>query len=162
MKKVLLFTFALLLFGFQSFSQLLSWSPGFIQESSTPVVITVDATKGNHGLLNYTPVSDVYLHIGVITNLSTGASDWKYVSSVWATTNPLFQATSLGGNRWSYTITGGLRSYDGQDFSTIAQIKAMGISNYSYVDNSIHTEAGVFYYRLKSFDKDVILNTVPL
>ncbi|MGZ4048875.1 MAG: hypothetical protein ACXVNN_05885, partial [Bacteroidia bacterium] len=113
MKKVIPFTFVLLLFYFQSFSQLLSWSPDFIQEASTPVVITVDAAKGNQGLLNYTPTSDVYVHIGVITNLSTGSSDWKYVTSVWGTTNPLFQATSLGGNKWSYTITGGLRSYFG-------------------------------------------------
>ena len=113
MKKTILLTFTIFLFCFESFSQLLSWSPSFIQESSTPVVITLDATKGNHGLLNYTPVSDVYVHIGVITNLSTGASDWKYVSSVWATTNPLFHATSLGGNKWSFTITGGLRSYFG-------------------------------------------------
>lgn len=113
MKKVLPFTFALLIFCFQSFSQLLSWSPNFIQESSTPVVITVDATKGNHGLINYTPTSDVYVHIGVITNLSTNFSDWKYVKFTWGTTNALAQAASLGSNKWSYTITGGLRTYFG-------------------------------------------------
>jgi len=77
MKKTLLISYAIL-FSLQSFSQLLSWTPGFPQESSSPVVITVDATKGNHGLLNYTPTSDVYVHIGVITNLSTGPSNWLY------------------------------------------------------------------------------------
>ena len=112
MKKALLVSFAFL-FSLQSFSQLLSWTPNFIQESSTPVVITVDATKGNQGLLNYTPTSDVYVHIGVITNLSTGASDWKHVTSVWGSTNAAFQATSLGSNKWSYTITGGLRAFFG-------------------------------------------------
>lgn len=113
MKKALLGSFILIFFSLQSFSQLLSWTPDFIQESSTPVVITVDATKGNQGLLNYTPTSDIYVHIGVITNLSTGSSDWKYVKFTWGTTNPLAQATSLGSNKWSYTITGGLRAYFG-------------------------------------------------
>ena len=113
MKKTLPGFIVLLFISFQSFSQLLSWSPNFIQEGSTPVVITMDATKGNQGLLNYTPTSDVYVHIGVITNLSTSSSDWKYVSSVWGTTNPTYHATSLGGNKWSYTITGGLRTFFG-------------------------------------------------
>ena len=73
----------------------------------------MDATKGNQGLINYTPTSDVYVHIGVITNMSTSSSDWKYVNSVWGTTNPAFQATYLGSNKWSYTITGGLRTFFG-------------------------------------------------
>jgi 1,4-alpha-glucan branching enzyme len=112
MKKALLVSFAFL-FSLQTFSQLLSWTPDFIQESSSTVVIIVDATKGNQGLLNYTPTSDVYVHIGVITNLSTSSSNWRYVTSVWGSTNPVFQATSLGSNKWSYTITGGLRSFFG-------------------------------------------------
>jgi hypothetical protein len=112
MKKTLL-ACLIILYSCQSFSQLLSTSPNFPQESSTPLVITMDAAKGNHALLNYTPVSDVYVHIGVITNMSTSSSDWRYVTSVWGTTNPTFQATSLGSNKWSYTITGGLRSFFG-------------------------------------------------
>src|SRR5664279_2628755 len=113
MKKALLCSFILIYFSVQSFSQLLSWTPNFIQEGSTPVVITMDATKGNQGLLNYTPTSDVYVHIGVITSLSTSSSDWKYVNSMWGTTNPTYHAASLGGNKWSYTITGGLRAFFG-------------------------------------------------
>ncbi len=83
MKKALHTSFLLLFFSLKSFSQLLSWSPDFILENSTPVVITMDASKGNQGLLNYTPVTDVYVHIGVITNMSANSSDWKYVNSVW-------------------------------------------------------------------------------
>lgn len=112
MKKALLFCIVIL-FSYQSFSQLLSWSPDFATESTTSFTITVDATYGNKGLLGYTPTSDVYVHIGVITNLSTSSSDWRYVTSVWGTTNPLFQAISLGNNKWSFTITGGLRTYFG-------------------------------------------------
>src|SRR5205085_8395702 len=77
--------------------------------------IIADAAKGNQGLLNHTPVTDVYVHIGVITNLSTSPSNWRYVPafSTWGTTNAQIQATSLGGNKWKYTIPGNLRTYFG-------------------------------------------------
>lgn len=110
--KKLLFSFSILFFSFQSFSQLLSWSPDFPTESTTPFTITMDANYGNKGLLNYTP-SDVYVHIGVITNLSANSGDWKYVKTTWGTTDAAAKATSLGNNKWSFTITGGLRSYFG-------------------------------------------------
>ncbi|HET7116481.1 MAG TPA: alpha-amylase family glycosyl hydrolase [Hanamia sp.] len=112
MKKFLLSIF-ILLFSFQSFSQLLSWTPDFIQETSDPVVITMNANYGNHGLLNYTPTSDVYVHIGVITNKSTSPSDWLHVVTTWGVTNPAWQAAYLGNNEWSFTITGGLRTFFG-------------------------------------------------
>ncbi|MGH2565885.1 MAG: hypothetical protein ACRDE5_15315, partial [Ginsengibacter sp.] len=63
MKKALLFSFTLPFFYLQSFSQLLSWTPDFIQEGSSSVAITMDATKGNQGLLNYT-CPRVYIHFG--------------------------------------------------------------------------------------------------
>ena len=43
----------LLLFIIKANAQLLSWTPDFIQESSTPVTIIMNATYGNNGLLNY-------------------------------------------------------------------------------------------------------------
>ncbi len=94
-------------------AQLLSWSPNFIQDNSSSVTITCDATKGNQGLLNYTPTTDVYVHLGAITTASTSPSDWKYAPYTWATTNALAQCTYLGNNKWSYTINGGLRTYFG-------------------------------------------------
>jgi hypothetical protein len=112
MKRALLVSFVIL-FASQTFSQLLSWSPAFVQETSSSVTVTMDATKGNQGLLNYTPTTDVYVHIGVITNLSTSSSNWLHVSSVWGTTNPAYRATYIGNNKWTYTITGGLRSFFG-------------------------------------------------
>ncbi|MEO8414187.1 MAG: alpha-amylase family glycosyl hydrolase [Ginsengibacter sp.] len=114
MKRTLLVSF-FFLFAFQSFSQLLSWSPAFIREASTPLVITVDASRGNQGLLNYMPTSDVYAHTGVITNFSANASDWKHVkfNQNFNQPNPALQATYLGSNKWQFTITGGLRAYYG-------------------------------------------------
>src|ERR1019366_7474862 len=105
-----------LIFALSGNAQLLSWSPDFIQDNSTAnVTVTCDATKGSQGLLNYSNTSDVYVHFGVITSLSTSSSDWKYVPAycVWATTNALARATYLGNNKWSFTMTGGLRAFLG-------------------------------------------------
>ncbi|MCW3111951.1 MAG: type sorting protein, partial [Segetibacter sp.] len=95
-------------------SQLLTWSPDFIHESSDPVTITVDATKGNQGLKGYTPTSDVYVHIGIITSFSTSSSDWKHVKySSFNSPSPTVQTTYTGPNQWTFTITGGLRAFFG-------------------------------------------------
>ena len=94
-------------------AQLLRWSPSFIQENSASVTITADAKFGNKGLFDHTPATDVYVHIGAITNLSTGASNWKFVKFDWGTSNPLANAPSSGANQWTYTITGGLRNFFG-------------------------------------------------
>lgn len=100
MRKFLLAIIVLILYTSTN-AQLLSWAPQFSNDNST-VTITVDATKGNQGLLGYT--GTVYMHLGVITNLSTSATDWKYVSTTWATTTAPV-ATSLGSDKWSFTIT---------------------------------------------------------
>lgn len=101
--------------GLFSYAQLLSWTPPFPTENdaSQTFVITMDANKGNKGLLNYAPTSDVYVHLGVITNKSTGANDWKYTKFTWATTPIAANATYIGNNKWTYTITGSLRTYFG-------------------------------------------------
>src|SRR5690242_742515 len=111
MKKLLFFSFLILL-CFNGFSQLLSWTADFPTENSDPVIITMDANYGNKGLLNHNP-ADVYVHIGVITNLSTSSSDWQHVQTTWATTSAAAKATSLGNNKWTFTITGGLRYFFG-------------------------------------------------
>ncbi len=110
MKK---FTLSLLiLFSLNGYSQLLSWTPAFATESADPFVITVDGTRGNKGLNGYNP-TDVYVHIGVITSLSTGPSDWKYVKTTWGSTDPTYRAQPLGSNKWSFTLNGGLRIWFG-------------------------------------------------
>ena len=45
------------------------------------IIIYFDATKGNAGLKDFT--GDIYAHTGVITNLSTSGSDWRYVMAPW-------------------------------------------------------------------------------
>lgn len=96
-------------------AQLLTWTPPFPEEASPSqtLTITVDATKGNKGLLGYANTGDVYVHLGVITSKSTGATDWKYSKFTWATTNAAANAPYVSANKWQYTITGSLRAFFG-------------------------------------------------
>jgi 1,4-alpha-glucan branching enzyme len=125
MKKILLGIF-IVFFSLSAYPQLLTWSPDFPLASSSPLTITLDASKGNKGLFNYDP-TDVYVHIGVITNLSASEKDWKYVKTTWGTTDPLYKAVSLGNNKWSFTITGGLRQYFGLATPSSESIKKIAI-----------------------------------
>ncbi len=101
MKKRLLVMGIALLFASVTNAQLLTWTPQFPNDNST-ITVTVDATKGNQGLLNYTGA--VFMHLGVITSASTAPNDWKYVPTTWGSaTAP--RATALGNNKWSFTIT---------------------------------------------------------
>ena len=96
-----------------SHAQLLTTTPDFIQETSPSIDIVADATKGNAGIKDYVNTTDIYVHIGCITSLSTSSSDWKYSKFTWGTTNVLAQCTYLGNNKWKYNIAGGLRTYFG-------------------------------------------------
>lgn len=110
MKKGLLILFVLIsLVINQTNAQLLVNNPSFITETISTLSITADATKGNKGLLNNS--NDVYVHIGVITNLSNTSSDWKYVSAAWGSTDIKFKCLALGNNKWSYTINTNLRTF---------------------------------------------------
>lgn len=107
MRKILL---ALVLFCFAvhaSNAQLLSTDIAFPVDAST-IVITMDANKGNKGLLNHT-ASDVYVHTGVITNISSGPTNWRYVkfNQDFNSPNANLQATPhpTDANKWQFTIT---------------------------------------------------------
>jgi len=101
MTRLLLLTVALLC-GVFSFAQLLTWTPAFPKETDA-ITITVDATKGNRGLLGFT--GDVYVHLGAITNLSSGPSNWLHTPFTWGSTEIAAKATPVGANKWSYTIS---------------------------------------------------------
>lgn len=101
MKRLLLLTSAAICGLFAS-AQLLSWTPQVPQETD-PITITVDATKGNAGLAGHT--GPVFVHVGAITNLSTGPSNWLHVPFTWGSTEAAAQAVPAGTNKWSYTIS---------------------------------------------------------
>ncbi|MRR19585.1 T9SS type A sorting domain-containing protein, partial [bacterium] len=78
--------------------------------SSGPVVITFNADKGDMGLKDYTG-DDVYAHTGVITNLSTGPSDWKYVIAGWTTNLPKAKLTKVSANVYTLSISPSIREF---------------------------------------------------
>lgn len=113
MKKLFLLAVLFLVFT-DSFSQrLLTWTPEFPVDNTT-LTFTVDCTKGNQGLLNFEAgnSNNVYVHVGVITNLSTSPTDWKYTKFAWGTADPAAHATALGSNKYQYSITN-IRSFFG-------------------------------------------------
>jgi len=93
-------------------SQLLTWDPAFPKDNDN-ITITIDATKGNQGLNNYANPADVYIHIGLITSASANSTDWKHAPFAWPGTETASKATSLGNNKYSYTISNGIRTFFG-------------------------------------------------
>lgn len=68
------------------------------QGPNDSVTIIYDASQGNAALAG---VSPVYVHTGVITNLSQNPTDWRHVPTTWGVTNdPDAAMTSLGNNLW--------------------------------------------------------------
>ncbi len=98
------------------FSQLLTWSPQFPIENTSPFEIIMDGSKGNAALGFYNQ-ADVYVHTGLITNKSATSADWKHVMpGGFNNPVPSLVATYIPGtipHKWKFTITGGLRSYYG-------------------------------------------------
>jgi 1,4-alpha-glucan branching enzyme len=111
MLKKLISILAFCLLGGTISAQLLTTIPSFPQDN-IPISIIVDCSKGNQGLFNYSNTTDVYVHIGVITNLSTSPSDWKYVRFTWGTTDPAARAALIATNQYQYNIAN-LRSFLG-------------------------------------------------
>lgn len=93
-------------------AQLITAVPPFPTDQQQ-VVISFNAAEGNRGLLNYT--GDVYAHTGVITNLSTSGSDWKYVVANWGVNIPKAKMTRDANNPNLYhlTISPSIRGYYG-------------------------------------------------
>ncbi|MFN2313073.1 MAG: alpha-amylase family glycosyl hydrolase [Bacteroidales bacterium] len=113
--KTAILILALTAWGLTSNAQVIVTDPVF-PVSSGPVVITFNADKGDMGLKDYTG-DDVYAHTGVITNLSTGPSDWKYVvSGTWSTTVPppdKVKLTKVSANVYTLALSPTIREFYG-------------------------------------------------
>ncbi len=148
-------------------AQLLSFTPDFPVDNSN-VTITMDATKGNKGLMGYT--GDVFVHIGVITNLSTSTTDWKYTKTTWGSTDVNYKATVVSSNIWSFTVNN-IRSYFGVPAGeTILRIAILfrngtGSVKQANTDGSdmyvpVYT-SGAFAVRFKSPAMQPLYNMIP-
>ncbi|RYY62274.1 MAG: T9SS type A sorting domain-containing protein [Chitinophagaceae bacterium] len=101
MKRFPAILIGLLVLPFCVPAQLLTTSPAFPKDNET-LTITLDASKGNRGLVDYS--GDVFLHVGLITSNSSDGNDWKYVPFTWGTSPANGKATSAGNNKWTFTI----------------------------------------------------------
>lgn len=72
--------------------------------------IYFNAALGNGGLFDYS--GEVYAHTGVITNLSTSSTDWKYVKTEWGQNTPETKLDSIADNLYSLQINN-IREYYG-------------------------------------------------
>lgn len=82
-------------------SPLVETSPAKISDTSQ-FTITCDATKGNKGLLDFN--GPVFVHVGLITDSSIHANEWRYVKFKWGSAEDAALATKAGKNKWSYSI----------------------------------------------------------
>jgi glycosidase len=109
MKKLIL-SLPLLFIPFSFFGQVVVTEPA-MPISTEPVTIIFDATQGSGGLAGYT--GDVYAHTGVITQYSTGGSDWKYVKTSWGQNTPDTKLTRIGQDLYSLQIGPDIHGYYG-------------------------------------------------
>jgi len=108
MKTLRIFYIGLLLFAAQLVAAQITLTPGLPTDDDS-VKVLFNAALGNAGLQGYT--GDVYAHTGVITNLSSSNSDWKYVKAGWGVNIPACKLTSLGGDLYELKIGPSIRQY---------------------------------------------------
>ncbi len=113
MTKINIKTLGLLLFSLFStgaFAQLISSVPIFPHDNQS-VIITFNSALGSAGLANYN--GDIYAHTGVITNLSTSQSDWKYIKTNWGQNTAETKLHKIGPNKYTLNIGPTIRAYYG-------------------------------------------------
>lgn len=91
-------------------AQVIVTVPGFPVDNDS-VTIIYDASLGNGELKNVAP--PIYAHTGVITNLSTSPTDWKYVIAPWNQNIPKALMTPLGNNKYQLKLKPTIRNFYG-------------------------------------------------
>lgn len=77
-----------------------------------PLTLTFDLSQGNRALAAALSTDALYAHTGVITNLSTSTSDWKYATT-WGSNTEAHKLTYVSDNKWQLTIPTDVRSFYG-------------------------------------------------
>lgn len=91
-------------------AQVITTIPAF-PTSENSVVITYNSAEGNKALAGY--AGDIYAHTGVITNLSTSGTDWKYVIAAWSVNTTKAKLTPIGNGLYTLNISPTIRSFYG-------------------------------------------------
>lgn len=136
-----------LLIGISGYCQLITVTPS-LPNDLDGVEIVFDASLGSGGLKDYS--GDVYAHTGVITNLSSGSSDWKHVKADWGVNIPACKLTSLGNNKWKLVISPSIREYynvpGGEQIQKLAFVFRSGVQvGGSWLEGKTETNGDIFY-----------------
>ena len=112
MKRIATTVLLSLIVATSSLAQVVTTDPEFPTADGS-VTITFDATQGTAGLEDYD--GDIYAHTGVITDESTGSSDWQYVVADWGENIPKAKMEPVQGepNKYTLDITPSIREYYG-------------------------------------------------
>ncbi len=140
-------------------AQLISSDPLFPQDNQS-VIIYFNAEEGNAALADYS--GDVYAHTGVITNLSTSLSDWKYVKTGWGVNVPATKLTRLSANLYSLTLSPNIRAYygvpAGEKIEKMSFVFRSGVQvNSSYLEGKT-SENGDIYWNVYEDGLNLSLN----
>ena len=94
-------------------AQIITSDPAIITQTSTNIVLTYhpDDASSNGALANLPSTTDIYAHIGLITDKSVGASDWKYATE-WLDNSDKYKLTYVSANTYTLKI-GDFKSYFG-------------------------------------------------
>ncbi|MDD2799159.1 MAG: alpha-amylase family glycosyl hydrolase [Bacteroidales bacterium] len=103
MKKHIYLFLLFIALSASAWAQITTSTPQFITQSAGAIDIIYDASLGTAGLKNYAG-TDVYAHAGVITTASTSNTDWKHAPA-WLDNSAKYKLTSLGNNKWKFSIT---------------------------------------------------------
>ncbi len=89
-------------------AQIIVSTPAF-PTSGNSVILVYNTAEGNKALDGFT--GDIYAHTGVITNLSSSSSDWKYVIAGWTVNTAKAKLVPLGGGLYQFTVSPSIREF---------------------------------------------------
>lgn len=144
--KNLLTTLLISILALNATAQLIQTEPP-LPVVTDAVTITFNAAEGSGGLAGYT--GDVYAHTGVITQLSSGSSDWKYVVTNWGENTPATKLTRIGQDLYTLQITPNIRDYYGvpvnEEIYQMAFVFRSGVQvNGSWLEGKTDTGGDIF------------------
>ncbi len=107
MKKIFLFFAMAIVAVIGMNAQVVTSDPAVITQSSKNIVLTyhADDANSNKGLVGLPDSEEVYAHIGLITDKSSGPSDWKYGPSKWGDNSAKYKLTKVAANTYTLTIS---------------------------------------------------------
>ncbi len=111
MKKFLSTLTALFIVAFSALAQVVTTQPAAVQEDTQDLWVFFHADQGNGQLKGLSPTAKVYAHTGVLTDSSTGDSDWKFAPT-WLDNSDKYLLEYVSPNLWRLYI-GDIRQYYG-------------------------------------------------